>query len=81
MNLSNRRGSGNGSTRNPFTFAEVDDILKEGVSASVSQRHDGLGDTNLEHKHHARIDILVFRQLPHARKIHIEMCPGFLRIE
>jgi hypothetical protein len=80
MNLRNRRGSGNGSTRNPFTFAEVDDILKEG-SVSVSRGHEGLGDTNLEHKHHARVDILVFRQLPHARKVHIEMCPGLLRIE
>jgi hypothetical protein len=42
MNLSNRRGSGNGITRNPFMFAEVDDVLKEGVSASVSQGHEAM---------------------------------------
>ena len=42
MNLSNRRGSGNGITRNPFTFAEVDDILNEGVSARVSQGHESM---------------------------------------
>ncbi len=42
MNLSNRRGSGDGITRNPFTFAELDDILKGGVSASVSEGHEGM---------------------------------------
>jgi hypothetical protein len=41
MDLSNRRGSGNGIARNPFTLAEVDDILK-GVSASVSQGREGM---------------------------------------
>ena len=42
MNLSNRRGSSDGITRNPFTITEVDDILRDGVSASVSYEHEGM---------------------------------------
>jgi hypothetical protein len=30
-------------------------------------------NTNLEHKHHARVDVFVLRQRPHPREVYVEM--------
>jgi hypothetical protein len=38
-------------------------------------------NTNLEHKHHPRVDVFVLRQLPHTREVYVEVRSGFGRIK
>ena len=36
---------------------------------------------HLEHRHHARIDVFVLRQLPHAGEVYVEVRSGFAGIK
>ena len=79
MNLGNRRRSSNGIARNPFTFAELDNVLGRRINQCISSAH-GIR-ANLEHKHHACVHVFVLRQLPHTREVYVEVRSGFGRIK